>query len=181
MCSKISPQACAFAYSSIQLFTRTSPPLLLPSLLRQPTNTHPFCHLDVSIRACARSASPLPPAILTLGPLDRIFQTWLESSSYLRRLGSNFLERMWWKGDVHGTLFLIKSYTSFNRGEIKNNLMEIVAKIKDFFSMLYLFFKSKVEKENKGKKKYRRKVFYKIFTRYLYWRNNIIFCDDKLD
>lgn len=48
---------------------------LPPSLLRQPTNTHPFCHLDVSIRACARSASPVPPVILTLGPPDRIFQT----------------------------------------------------------------------------------------------------------
>lgn len=75
---------------------------------------------------------------------------------------------------------MIELYTSFNRGEIKNNLMEIVAKIKDFFSMLYLFFKSKVEKENKGKKNW-RKVFYKIFTRYLYLRNNIILRDGKLD
>lgn len=57
-CSKISPQACAFAYSSIQLFTRTS----------QPTSTHPFCHLDVSIRACARSASPVPRNINSRPP-----------------------------------------------------------------------------------------------------------------
>lgn len=97
---------------------------LPPSLLRQPTNTHPFCHLDVSIRACARSASPVPPVILTLGPLDRIFQTWLESSSYLRRLRSNFLERMWWKDDIHEARFLIKLYTSSNRRKIKNNLTE---------------------------------------------------------